>query len=85
MNRAWRERLGYEVDELVSLSLKDVLWPDAADATLQLLKRVEEGEKVPDFETIFWSKQRKKIDRVQLSLHCSVSSRAAFSDTAAIG
>ncbi|MCP1385201.1 PAS domain S-box protein [Runella salmonicolor] len=61
VNRAWRERLGYELDELVSLSLKDVLWPDAADATLQLLKRVEEGEKVPDFETIFWSKQRKKI------------------------
>ncbi len=61
VNRAWRERLGYEVDELVSLSLKDVLWPDAADATLQLLKRVEEGEKVPDFETVFWSKQRKKI------------------------
>ncbi len=61
VNRAWRERLGYELDELVSLSLKDVLWPDAADATMQLLKRVEEGEKVPDFETIFWSKQRKKI------------------------
>jgi len=61
VNRAWRERLGYELDELVSLSLKDVLWPDAADATLQLLKRVEEGEKVPDFETVFWSKQRKKI------------------------
>jgi PAS domain S-box-containing protein len=61
VNRAWRERLGYEVDELVSLSLKDVLWPDAAEATLQLLKRVEEGEKVPDFETVFWSKQRKKI------------------------
>ncbi|AEI51397.1 PAS domain S-box protein [Runella slithyformis] len=61
VNRAWRERLGYEADELVSLSLKDVLWPDAANATLQLLKRVEEGEKVPDFETVFWSKQRKKI------------------------
>ncbi|RDB07893.1 PAS domain S-box protein [Runella aurantiaca] len=61
VNRAWRERLGYELDELVSLSLKDVLWPDAADATLQLLKRVEEGDKVPDFETVFWSKQRKKI------------------------
>jgi PAS domain S-box-containing protein len=61
VNRAWRERLGYELDELVSLSLKDVLWPDAADATLQLLKRVEEGEKVPDFETVFWSKLRKKI------------------------
>lgn len=61
VNRAWRERLGYEVEDLMSLSLKDVLWPDAADATLKLLKRVEEGEKVPDFETVFWSKQRKKI------------------------
>ncbi|WP_428659352.1 PAS domain S-box protein [Runella sp.] len=61
VNRAWRERLGYEAEELMSLTLRDVLWPEAADATLQLLKRVEEGEKVPDFETVFWSKQRKKI------------------------
>jgi PAS domain S-box-containing protein len=61
VNRAWRERLGYDLDELMTLTLKDILWPEAAEATLQLLKRVQEGEKVPDFETVFWNKQRKKI------------------------
>lgn len=61
VNRAWRERLGYDLDELMGLTLKDILWPEAADATLELLKRVQEGEKVPDFETVFWNKQHKKI------------------------
>lgn len=61
VNRAWRERLGYDLDELMGLTLKDILWPEAAEATLQLLKRVQEGEKVPDFETVFWNKQHKKI------------------------
>ncbi|WP_298357110.1 PAS domain S-box protein [Runella sp.] len=61
VNRAWRERLGYDLDELMGLTLKDILWPEAAEATLELLKRVQEGEKVPDFETVFWNKQQKKI------------------------
>jgi PAS domain S-box-containing protein len=61
VNRAWRERLGYDLDELMGLTLKDILWPEAAEATLELLKRVQEGEKVPDFETVFWNKKKKKI------------------------
>jgi PAS domain S-box-containing protein len=61
VNRAWRERLGYEVEELATLTLRDIIWPEAAEATLQLLKRIQDGEKVPDFETVFWNKQRKKI------------------------
>ncbi|WP_028668962.1 PAS domain S-box protein [Runella zeae] len=61
VNRVWRERLGYELEELASLNIKDVIWPDAMDATLHLLRRVQEGEAIPDFETIFWNKQRKKI------------------------
>ncbi|MEZ4902796.1 MAG: PAS domain S-box protein [Spirosomataceae bacterium] len=61
VNRAWRERLGYEANELIGLSLKDVLWPEAAEATMQVLKRIQEGENVPDFETVFWNKQHKKI------------------------
>lgn len=61
VNRAWRERLGYESDELLKLSLKDVLFADAADATMHLLRRIQEGEQIPDFETIFRSKAGKKI------------------------
>lgn len=61
VNRVWRERLGYDLEDLATLQLKDILWPEAADATLQLLKRIQEGEQVPDFETVFWDKQHKKI------------------------
>lgn len=61
VNRVWRERLGYEPHELLGLNLKDVLWPEAAAATMQLLKKIQEGENVPDFETVFWNKQHKKI------------------------
>lgn len=61
VNRVWRERLGYDLEDLANLNLKDILWPEAAEATLELLKRIQEGEQVPDFETVFWDKQRKKI------------------------
>ena len=61
VNRIWRELLGYETDELSALRLADVVWPDAAQATMSQLQRIQDGEKVPDFETIFRGKTGKKI------------------------
>ena len=61
VNRVWREVLGYETDELAALRLNDILWPDAAQATMSQLQRIQDGEKVPDFETVFKSKTGKKI------------------------
>lgn len=61
VNRAWREVLGYGSDEIAALTLRDVLHPDYADVTLQRLKRVQQGEKLPYFETVFRNKAGKTI------------------------
>ncbi|TAE26833.1 MAG: PAS domain S-box protein [Cytophagales bacterium] len=61
VNRAWREVLGYGSDEVAALTLREVLHPDYADVTLQRLKRVQEGEKLPYFETVLRNKLGKTI------------------------
>ncbi|TAE39036.1 MAG: PAS domain S-box protein [Runella slithyformis] len=61
VNRVWRELLGYSSDELPTLRLSDVIWPDSVQATMSQLQRIQEGERVPDFETAFKSKLNKKI------------------------
>lgn len=61
VNRAWREVLGYGSDQIAALHLTDVLHPDYADTTLERLKRIQEGEKVPYFETVFRSRSGKTI------------------------
>jgi PAS domain S-box-containing protein len=61
VNKAWREVLGYGSDEIAALNLRDVLHPDYADSTLALLKRIQEGDKLPYFETVFRSKSGKTL------------------------
>ena len=61
VNRAWREVLGYGSDEVAALTLRNVLHPDYADVTIQRLKRIQDGEKLPYFETVFRNKAGKTI------------------------
>lgn len=61
VNKAWLEALGYKADELPGLRFRDIIWEDAFEPTIALLKRVEKGEKISDFETVFRSKANKKI------------------------
>ncbi|QIP13406.1 PAS domain S-box protein [Spirosoma aureum] len=61
VNKAWREVLGYGSDEIAALNLRDVLHPDYADSTLALLKRIQDGDKLPYFETVFRSKSGKTL------------------------
>ncbi|GAB3695180.1 hypothetical protein GCM10027592_16940 [Spirosoma flavus] len=61
VNRAWREILGYNSDEISVLNLRDVLHPDYLSSTLGLLKRIQEGDKLPYFETVFRSKSGKTL------------------------
>ncbi|GAB3996207.1 hypothetical protein GCM10028807_38420 [Spirosoma daeguense] len=61
VNRAWRDVLGYNSDEISVLNLRDVLHPDYASSTLGLLKRIQEGDKLPYFETVFRSKSGKTL------------------------
>ncbi|GAB4034598.1 PAS domain S-box protein [Spirosoma gilvum] len=61
VNRAWREALGYNSEEISALNLRDVLHPDYAESTLGLLKRIQEGDKLPYVETVFRSKAGKTL------------------------
>ncbi len=61
VNRAWLERLGYDYDETAKLKLSDILHPLAAKDTLKKLDKIQKGEPMADFETIFKSKAGKKI------------------------
>ncbi|WP_020599526.1 PAS domain S-box protein [Spirosoma panaciterrae] len=61
VNRAWREVLGYNSEEISALNLRDVLHPDYAESTLGLLKRIQEGDKLPYVETVFRSKSGKTL------------------------
>jgi PAS domain S-box-containing protein len=61
VNRAWRDVLGYGSEEIAALNLRDVLHPDYASSTLALLKRIQDGDKLPYFETVFRSKAGKTL------------------------
>ncbi len=61
VNRAWREALGYSSDEISALNLRDVLHPDYASSTLGLLKRIQQGDKLPYIETVFRTKTGKTL------------------------
>ncbi len=61
VNKSWFEVLGYTSDELPRLRLKDIIWPESVEPTLELLTKIQNGEKVADFETIFRNKLGKKI------------------------
>ncbi|GAA4442784.1 hypothetical protein GCM10023091_30170 [Ravibacter arvi] len=61
VNKEWCEVLGYNLQEISSLSLDDVLDPDHRTQTYDQLERIKEGETTPDFETVFLSRSGKKI------------------------
>ncbi len=61
VNRAWREALGYSSEEISALNLRDVLHPDYAGSTLGVLKRIQDGDKLPYVETVFRTKAGKTI------------------------
>ncbi len=61
VNRAWRERLGYGSDEISSLNLRQILHPDFAEATLDTLRQIQNGETMPSVETVFRSKTGRPI------------------------
>ena len=61
VNRAWREVLGYTADEITRLTLRDVLHPDYAETTIGRLRRIQEGEQLATFETVFRNKTGQTI------------------------
>lgn len=61
VNRAWCEILGYDLDEIASKNITDILYPPAMESTFQQLEKVKSGIPAPDFETVFLSKEGKQI------------------------
>ncbi|TVQ21992.1 MAG: PAS domain S-box protein [Spirochaetaceae bacterium] len=56
VNDAWLDILGYRPDELVGRSLLDYLHPDDHDATVALVRRMRDGERVRLFRNRYRSR-----------------------------
>ena len=61
VNKAWRDKLGYGPDALTSLTLNDLIEPSRREATQAQLLRVQQGEIIPDFETVFLTQEGRQI------------------------
>ncbi|GAB3295532.1 PAS domain S-box protein [Hymenobacter tenuis] len=85
VNKAWKEKLGYEDTELPHLTLSDVVHPYYKAKLLYQLRNLYKGEKVNKLETVFLTKSGKPIHLIG-SISCSwqdnepVSTRAILHD-----
>lgn len=61
VNKAWREVLGYGLDEIASMRLENILHPQHKEEALAQLKLIEQGASNPNFEAVFISREGKKI------------------------
>ncbi|WP_247231691.1 PAS domain S-box protein [Telluribacter sp. SYSU D00476] len=61
VNRAWREVLGYGLEEIAAMTISDILHPQFRDEALAQLRHIQAGNPMPDFETVFISKEGRKI------------------------
>jgi PAS domain S-box-containing protein len=61
VNKLWREKLGYDNEEISSLRLKDLVHPEYHDKTMIALGLITEGKAVDKFETVFVTREGKNI------------------------
>ncbi len=61
VNRAWRETLGYDEEEVARLNMFDIIHPDSHAHCMKVFQRVVSGEAVGNVETVFVTKGGKKI------------------------
>ncbi|MES2795783.1 MAG: PAS domain S-box protein [Bacteroidota bacterium] len=61
VNRAWREILGFQSDEVAKLNIRDIIHPDFLEETYEKFNKIERGERIPDFETVFRRKDGRRI------------------------
>ncbi|MBX0289134.1 PAS domain S-box protein [Hymenobacter sp. HSC-4F20] len=85
VNKAWKEKLGYEDEDLPHLTLSDVVHPYYKAKLLYQLRNLYKGEKVNKLETVFLTKSGKPVHLIG-SISCSwqdnepVSTRAILHD-----
>lgn len=61
VNKIWKEKLGYEGDEIHELKFNDIVHPDYVSKTTIALDLILEGKNVDKFDTVFISKSGKEI------------------------
>ncbi|MHA4741528.1 PAS domain S-box protein [Dyadobacter sp. MSC1_007] len=61
VNKAWREVLGYGLDEIASMRMEDILHPQHKEQALAQLKLIEQGVANPAFEAVFMSREGRKV------------------------
>ena len=61
VNKAWREVLGYGLDEIASMRMEDILHPQYKEEAEAQLRLIEQGNSNPNFEAVFLSKEGKKV------------------------
>ncbi|MGK7393452.1 MAG: PAS domain S-box protein [Candidatus Cyclobacteriaceae bacterium M3_2C_046] len=62
VNDFWKKKLGYDDQEIRKLNLKDLLAPEYYEITKQRLFKIANGEKVNRLNTVFLTKDKKKIN-----------------------
>ncbi|HSO74595.1 MAG TPA: response regulator [Blastocatellia bacterium] len=86
VNRAWREALGYNAEEVPGLSIFDIIHPSSRSHCQEMFGRVMAGEKVDNIEAMFVTKDGRTI-AVEGSSSCRfkdgkpVATRSIFRDT----
>ena len=61
VNKIWKEKLGYEDDEIPLLKINDIVHPDYISKTTIALDLIIEGKNVDKFDTVFITKSGKEI------------------------
>lgn len=61
VNKKWKQVMGYSDEEMKKLNLVDILLKDQVPHFMELFKRVVGGDTLDDVETVFVTKNGKKI------------------------
>jgi PAS domain-containing protein len=56
VNKAWREVLGYGLDEMASMRMQDIIHPQHKEEVEAQLRLIEQGISNPNFEAVFISR-----------------------------
>ena len=71
VNATWKEVLGYSDEDLQNLNIRDLIHPEFLEKTLEALQRIENGEKIPQVETVFRRKNGRRI-YISGSINCRI-------------
>ncbi len=61
VNKIWKEKLGYEDQEISNLKIIDIVHPDYISKTSIVLELILEGKNVDKFDTVFMAKNGQQI------------------------